>query len=259
MHGGDRNRTSPFAFTGNKFEFRALGSSMSLAFPNTVLNTIVAEAIEDLADALEGKLQNGSPDVAKAVTEVAGHAYASSKRIIFGGDNYAEEWHSEAEQRGLKNLRTTPEALPEVLSDPTVAAFEKYEVLSRRELESRFEVWTEQYCTGANIETETAASMARTMLLPAALRHVALVESAGMEALAAETRELVSEFAEAITALEEANHYPDGVEGLELAEYARDHQLTALAAVRELGDRLEKMVADDLWPLPKYSEILFIK
>jgi glutamine synthetase len=259
MHGGDRNRTSPFAFTGNKFEFRALGSSMSLAFPNTVLNTIVAESIDELSDQLEGKLSSGAGDLAEAVTAVVREAYAAGKRVIFGGDNYADEWHAEAERRGLKNLRTTPEALPEVLADTSVAAFERYEVLSRRELESRFEVWCEQYSTRANIETETAASMARTMLLPAALRHVALVEAAGMEALAAEARTLVGEFADAIVALEEANRYPHGVEGLALAEYARDHQLTALAAVRELGDRLEKLVADDLWPLPKYSEILFVK
>ena len=141
MHGGDRNRTSPFAFTGNKFEFRALGSSMSLAFPNTVLNTIVAEAIDELSDQLEAKVTgNGSGDLAEAVTAVVREAYADSKRVIFGGDNYAEEWHAEAERRGLKNLRTTPEALPEVLAEPSVAAFEKYEVLSKRELESRFEV-----------------------------------------------------------------------------------------------------------------------
>jgi glutamine synthetase len=259
MHGGDRNRTSPFAFTGNKFEFRALGSSQSLAFPNTVLNTIVAEAIDELSDKLEAKLAAGGGDLAEAVTEVVSEAYTESKRIIFGGDNYADEWHAEAKQRGLKNLRTTPEALPEVLADATVAAFEKYEVLSHRELESRFEVWSEQYITRANIETETAASIARTMLLPAALRHVALVDAAGMDGLAAETRTLVGEFAEAISALEEANHYPEGIEGLDLAVYARDHQLTALERVRELGDRLEKVVADDLWPLPKYSEILFIK
>ena len=140
--------------------------------------------------------------------------------MIFGGDNYAEELHAEAEQRGLKNLRTTPDALPEVLSDSTVSAFEKYEVLSKRELESRFEVWAEQYSARANIETETAASIARTMLLPAALRHVVLVEAAGMDALASEARTLVGEFADAIGALEEANHYPDGIEGLELGEYA---------------------------------------
>jgi glutamine synthetase len=224
-----------------------------------VLNTIVAEAIDELSDKLEAKLSSNGADLAEAVTAVVSEAYAGSKRIIFGGDNYADEWHAEAEQRGLKNLRSTPEALPEVLADTTVAAFEKYEVLSHRELESRFEVWSEQYSTRANIETETAASIARTMLLPAALRHVALVDAAGMDALAAETRTLVGEFADAISVLEEANHYPPGIEGLDLAVYARDHQLTALEKVRVLGDQLEKVVADDLWPLPKYSEILFIK
>ena len=258
MHGGDRNRTSPFAFTGNKFEFRALGSSQSLAFPNTVLNTIAAEAIDELADRLESKLSGGG-DLDEAVNAVVKEAYGQSKQIIFGGDNYAEEWHAEAEQRGLKNLRTTPDALPEVLSESSVDAFGRYEVLSKRELESRYEVWLEQYIMRANIEAETAASMARTMLLPAALRHVALVEAAGMDGLATEVRGLVSDFVEAIGALEAANHYPDDVEGLELAEHARDEQLTALARVRELGDELEKMVADDLWPLAKYSEILFIK
>jgi glutamine synthetase len=179
--------------------------------------------------------------------------------VIFGGDNYAEEWHDEAERRGLKNLRTTPDALPEVLSEDTVQAFGKYEVLSHRELESRFEVWSEQYTTRANIEAETAAMIAKTMLLPAAMRHVALVEAAGLDAIAAEVRSLTSEFAEAIGALEEANSYPDGVEGLELAVYARDNQLTAMDRLRELGDQLEKVVADDLWPLPKYSEILFVR
>jgi glutamine synthetase len=259
MHGGDRNRTSPFAFTGNKFEFRALGSSMSLAFPNTVLNTIVAEAVDELADNLEAELGSGSGDLPEAVNAVVKDAYTQGKRVIFSGDNYSDEWHAEAERRGLKNLRTTPDALPEVLADETVQAFEKYEVLSQRELESRYEVWSEQYTMRANIEAETAASMARTMLLPAALRHVALVDAAGMESLAAETRAIVAEFAGAISELEEANQYPDGVEGLELAVYARDSQLTALDRVRELGDQLEKVVADDLWPLPKYSEILFIK
>ena len=258
MHGGDRNRTSPFAFTGNKFEFRTLGSSQSLAFPNTVLNTIAAEAIDELADQLEAKLAD-SGDLDRAVTEVVRDAYGASKRIVFGGDNYSEDWHSEAESRGLKNLSTTVDALPEVLTDQTLSAFEKYEVLSHRELESRYEVWMEQYTMRANIESETAASMARTMLLPAALRQVALEEAAGMDALASETRALASEFVDAIAALEAANVYPDEVEGLDLAIHARDRQLTALERVRELGDALEKLVADDLWPLPKYAEILFIK
>ena len=255
-HGGDRNRTSPFAFTGNKFEFRALGSSMSLAFPNTVLNTIVAEAIDELADQVEA---GSGSDLAEKVTAVVKDAYTSSKRIIFGGDNYTEEWHAEAEQRGLKNLRTTPEALPEVISDQTVQTFEHYDVLSHRELESRFEVWSEQYTIRANIESETAAHIARTMLLPAAARHIALMEAAELGALAGEARALTETFANAIADLEAANQYPDGVEGLRLAEYARDSQLTALARVRELADQLEKVVADDLWPLPKYSEILFVR
>jgi glutamine synthetase len=258
MHGGDRNRTSPFAFTGNKFEFRALGSSQSLAFPNTVLNTIVAEAIDELSEQLEAKLSSAD-DLGEAVTAVVKDAYGSSERIVFGGDNYSDDWHAEAESRGLKNLATTPDALPEVLADDSVSAFETYEVLTRRELESRSEVWTEQYVIRANIEAETAASMARTMLLPAALRQVALEEAAGMDALAAQTRELAGEFVDAIGELEAANVYPDHVEGLELAIHARDHQLTALERVRRLGDALEKVVADDLWPLPKYAEILFIK
>ena len=120
-------------------------------------------------------------------------------------------------------------------------------------------MWTEQYVIRANIEAETAARMARTMLLPAALRNLKLIEEAGMSSLSSSGRALVDEFATAIDKLDQANQYPDGVEGLELAEFARDSQLAAMAEVREVADRLEKVVADDLWPLPKYSEILFIR
>ncbi len=256
MHGGDRNRTSPFAFTGNKFEFRALGSSMSLAFPNAVLNTIVAEAIDDLSDRLEAK---GSDDVAAAVAEVVGESYAAHKAICFMGDNYDEAWHAEAESRGLKNLRTTPDALPEIVSAPTVEVFGKYRVLSERELSSRFEVWTEQYVIRANIEAETAEHLAKTMILPAALRYLAIGDDSGISAVTEEVTPLVDELVSTLKELDEANSYPDDVEGLELAIYARDNQLAAMAKVREAADMLEKVVADDLWPLPKYSEILFIK
>jgi glutamine synthetase len=258
MDGGDRNRTSPFAFTGNKFEFRALGSSMSLAFPNTVLNTIAAESIDELADSLQAKLDGGT-DLAEAVTAVVKEAYDANKQVCFGGDNYSDEWHAEAEQRGLKNLRTTPDALPEVLADDTVTAFEKYDVLSKRELESRFEVWTEQYVTRANIESETTESMARTLILPAALRHLAMVSASGVDSLAPEVRTLVDDLVAALGELATANLYPDGVEGLDLAIYARDNQLAAMANVRKVADKLEKVIADDLWPLPKYAEMLFIK
>ena len=259
-HGGDRNRTSPFAFTGNKFEFRALGSSMSLGFTNAILNTIVAEAVDELADALKGKLDGGTK-LSDAVMEVVKEAYDANKQIIFGGDGYSDEWHAEAEKRGLKNLRTTPDALPEILADQTVPAFEKYDVLSRRELESRYEVMVEQYAVLANIEAETTSTIARTLLLPAALRHQALVDAAGFEDLQVETREQIQAFVAAIGKLEEANQYPDGIEDdlLKLAEYARDEQLAAMADVRETADKLEQYVADDLWPLPKYSEMLFIK
>ena len=257
-HGGDRNRTSPFAFTGNKFEFRALGSSMSLGFTNTVLNTIVAESIDDLADGLEQKLESGM-DVNQAVQEVVAATYTANKQVCFMGDNYTEEWHAEAESRGLKNLKTTPDALPEVLSDSTVAAFGKYDVLSKSELESRFEVWADQYSTRANIEAETADTIARTMILPAALRYLALSTEAGVSGVEAETRGLVDSLISSLAALKEANSYPDGVEGLDLALYARDNQLVKMAEVRDVADQLEKIVPDDLWPLPKYSEMLFIR
>jgi glutamine synthetase len=258
MHGGDRNRTSPFAFTGNKFEFRALGSSMSLAFPNTVLNTIVAEAIDELADKLEAKTSGGM-DAAEAVIEVVKESYTANKQICFDGDNYSEEWHAEAEQRGLKNLRTTPDALLEVMAEDSVAAFENYKVLSKRELESRFEVWIEQYALRANIEAETTFSIAKTMILPAALRHLALISEAGVSSLEGEVRGLIEELATALDALEKANAEPVNLEGLELAIFARDEQLAKSGVVREAADKLEKVVADDLWPLPKYEEMLFIK
>ena len=257
LHGGDRNRTSPFAFTGNKFEFRALGSSMSLAFPNTVLNTIVAEAIDELAGKLRRRLDSGE-EMPSAVMEVVKESYLANKRICFGGDNYSAEWHTEAERRGLKNLPTTPDALPEVLADSTVAAFQKYNVLSKRELESRFEVWVEQYWLRANIEAETAFSIAKTMILPAALRHLALISEAGVSALEGEVRQLVDELIARLAELEQANADP-GLSGLEMAIHARDKQLGAMTKVREVADKLERVVADDLWPLPRYEEMLFIK
>src|SRR3954447_22111929 len=256
MHGGDRNRTSPFAFTGNKFEFRALGSSQSLAFPNTVLNTIVAEAIDDLSDKLEAK---GTDDLPSSVTAVVKEAYDGNKQVIFDGDNYDEAWHKEAEERGLKNLRTTPDALPEVLAEPTKSMFSKYSVLNDRELESRYEVWLEQYIIRANIEAETADTMARTMILPAALRYLALGDESGIGAVTEETTPLVDELIAAIKELDEANEYPEGLEGMDLAIHARDKQIAGMARVREAADKLEKIVPDDLWPLPKYAEMLFIR
>jgi len=257
-HGGDRNRTSPFAFTGNKFEFRALGSSMSLALPNTVLNTIVAQAIDEMADKLEGATADGA-SLEEAVTGVVRESYAANRQVVFGGDNYSAEWHSEAERRGLYNLRSTPDALPWLVEDSTVKLFEEYDVLTRRELEARYEVFSEQYVVKLNIEAETAASIARTMLLPAALRHLGEVRAAAVKGMASDLQALVEEFVFAIDRLDAVNAEHPKAEGLEHARYMRDSVLPAMDDVRDVADRLEKIVADDLWPLPKYSEMLFIK
>jgi glutamine synthetase len=263
LHGGDRNRTSPFAFTGNKFEFRALGSSMSLALPNTVLNTIVAEAIDALADRLEAATADGA-SVEAAVLSVVKEAWAANQRIVFSGDNYSDEWHAEAERRGLANLAQSPDALPWMIESSTVEVFSKYDVLSERELHSRYEVSLEQYVTTINIEGETAASIARTMLLPAAIRWLATLQSVsggpGIARLVEESAELVDQLTERIFALEQANAgHPESHEALDAAKYVQGEVQPAMAAVREVADKLERIVPDDLWPLPKYSEILFIK
>ena len=260
MHGGDRNRTSPFAFTGNKFEFRALGSSQSLSLPNTVLNTIVAEAIDYLGEELEDALESGA-ELEAALRPILQRSYAANKQVVFGGDNYSGDWHSEATSRGLLNLRTTADALPYLVSDDTETVFSNYGVLSQRELESRYEVMLEQYVTTLNIEAETVAAIAKTMLLPAAARHLTLMRSAQLGELASEVEELIGSLVKALKGLETANlaeNQPQG-DPQAAADYTRDTTIPAMEAVRAAADTLESVVADDLWPLPKYSEILFVK
>jgi glutamine synthetase len=193
------------------------------------------------------------------VAEVVKESYAANKQVCFDGDNYDEAWHQEAEKRGLKNLRTTPDALPEILAAPTKEMFGKYKVLNERELESRYEVWLEQYIIRANIEAETADSIGRTMILPAALRYLALGDEAGVGAVTEEATPLVDELVAGIKKLDEANQYPEGIEGMDLAIHARDKQVAAMERVRAAADKLEKVVPDDLWPLPKYAEMLFIR
>jgi glutamine synthetase len=258
LHSGDRNRTSPFAFTGNKFEFRALGSSQSPSFPNTVLNTIVAEAIDVLAEKLDSALKGGA-SLEKAILAIVRDSYKTHRRVVFNGDNYSEAWHTEAERRGLANIRSTPDALPWLVDKQTVGVFKRFKVLSKRELEARYEVFIEQYSVKLNIEAETAASIARTLLLPASLRHLARLREAGVESMVEETSELVHRFVDAILALERVNAPHPDVDGLKHALYMRDEVVPAMEGVRAIADRLERIVADDLWPLPKYSEMLFIK
>jgi glutamine synthetase len=259
---GDRNRTSPFAFTGNKFEFRALGSSMSPSLPNTVLNTIVAEAIDNLASQLE-EATAGGKSIGEALPEVLNKSWAASKQVVFDGDNYSDEWHAEAEQRGLLNLPSTPAALPELVSEATKDVFSRSGVLNERELESHYEVYLEQYTVRVNIEAETAATIARTQLLPAAVKYLGALRAAGegrgLDTLAGELNEMIDEFVFAIQKLEEANDHPAELEGMEHAEYMRDVVIPAMDGAREVADRIERVVDSELWPLPRYSEILFIR
>jgi glutamine synthetase len=267
---GDRNRTSPFAFTGNKFEFRAVGGSQSIAGPNTVLNTIVAESLDYIATNLE-KARAAGKDLNKAVQELLPGIIKESKKVIFNGDNYTPEWHKEAEKRGLPNLRNTVDALPVIVRKDSVELFTKYRVYSERELQSRLAILAENYVKTVAVEGKLTAFMARTMILPAALRYQGEVATAVNAAKAAGVdnsaqadllRSLtgtITEFQKATAELDHAlAHHAEG-EPLDHAKYSRDKVLPAMAAVRALGDKLETVVADDLWPLPTYREMLFIK
>jgi len=269
-HAGDRNRTSPFAFTGNKFEFRAVGSSQSISFPATVLNTILAESIDELATDLEAALRKGT-DLEDAVRAILAHEVPPIKRIVFDGDNYTEAWHQEAEKRGLLNMRNTLDALPVLSDKKNLALFEKYGVLSPRELESRQEIAYEQYFKTVNIEGETAAEIARTMILPAALRYLDEVgqiakrnQQLGLDGPGAldtlrEVNALVNDLAVATEKLVAQNAELGGDDVHSKARHMRDNIIPAMAGVREVVDKLERVLPDDLWPLPRYRDMLFVK
>ncbi len=263
-HAGDRNRTSPFAFTGNKFEFRAVGSNQSIAGPLVVLNTIVAESLDYIAT----KLENATGDFSTAVQTILQEIMVAHGRVIFNGDGYSEAWHREAEARGLPNLRTAVDALPELASPEAIALFEKYNVLSARESKSRLDVKLEQYIKEVKVEASITAEVARTMIYPAAARYqnelaatAAHLKAAGVKADTAVLQsltELTDCLNQTVTELEAASaHEAESI--LAEAEHIRDAILPAMNAVRSYADQLEGIVADDLWPLPTYQEMLFIK
>jgi glutamine synthetase len=269
-HAGDRNRTSPFAFTGNKFEFRALGSSQSVSFPATVLNTVVAESIDEMVTDLEARLADGV-EFGEALRNLLAQEAKAFKRIVFNGDGYSDEWVEEAERRGLLNFRSTLDALPSLVAPKNAELFEKYQVLSRRELESRREILVEQYFMTINIEGEMAADIARTMVLPAANRALAELlltlqragevgmKIGGVQKMARHMAETVDALVEATEALDEQNAELGGDDIESKAEHMRHNIIPAMAAVREAVDTLEDLVPDDLWPMPIYREMLFIK
>jgi glutamine synthetase len=269
-HAGDRNRTSPFAFTGNKFEFRALGSSQSVSFPATVLNTIVAEAIDDMCTDLEAKLEEGT-SFDEALQTLLAEEIHEFKHVVFNGDNYSDEWVEEAERRGLLNLRSTMDALPKMVDEKNAELFETYGVLSKRELESRYEIFVEQYFMTINIEGETGQYMAQTMVLPAATRYLndllttaeraddVGLKTEGLMATARRVIELVDTLVEKLDVLAEQNQELGGDEVVSKAEHMRNNIIPALDEVRDVVDRLERVVPDDLWPVPTYRDMLFVK
>ncbi len=267
-HAGDRNRTSPFAFTGNKFEFRAVGSSQSIAGPLVALNTIVAESLDFFANALE---KAGGSDPAKlnaAIEKLLQETIAQHKAVIFNGNGYSPEWQIEAKKRGLPNLKATPEALDVLVSPKNIALFEKYGVLSEREMRSRYEIYMERYCKDINAEANSAVQIAKTMILPAGYRYQGdLVDTAyKLKSLGQSVHigtldkltGLVGIFEKNIEALEKTLAHSGHDIRAEVTHF-HDHVIPAMAALREIADQIESILPDDLWPLPTYREMLFIK
>jgi glutamine synthetase len=273
LHDSDRNRTSPFAFTGNKFEFRAVGSSQSVARPNMVLNTIVADALSQMADEIEGELA-AKKDLNEAVRTVVQKTLKEHQAILFNGDNYTTAWHQEAEKRGLPNLKNFVEAIPSFVTEKARKIFSGHGVLSEAELESRYHIGLEGFVKTICIEAAMTSNMGRTMILPAALDYQSKVatsiaatqivlkntKQAEQEKLLAEINEAVNTFIQMLNELdavrakaEESNH--------DLLAHATLYQKQVrplMDKTRAAGDALELMVDDAQWPLPKYREMLFV-
>jgi len=264
----DRNRTSPFAFTGNKFEFRMVPSSQSIAGPNIVLNSIVADVLSQMADRLE-KAEDFNGELKKLLKEIA----MTHARIIFDGNNYSDEWVEEAERRGLPNIRSTVDAIPAWVTEKAVALFEKHGVLSPTELHSRYEICLEQYSKTINIEAQTMLYMVKRQILPAGLKYVNHLAS-GVQTLKAISTSLPVSVQEGILnkvssiivslnqnleALEEKAQKAQELhhDAYEQGVYYRDHVFQAMTALRQDADQLEEWVDREFWPLPTYAEMLF--
>jgi glutamine synthetase len=272
-HSGDRNRTSPFAFTGNKFEFRAVGSSASIAWPNTVLNTIVAESLDYVAGELEravGKNGANPEKTIKAALPLLRKLIAQHKRVIFDGDNYSEAWHKEAAKRGLPHLEDSVAAFPVLGSKKTADLFKKYGVLNKAEVDSRLHITVEKYVKQKTIEAEMMVQMGRQLILPAALEHQRRlaetleatedtgVKDARLKKSLAEYVGLVGDFAGSLDAVEKINAEHDA-DPMKHARHIKTRLRPAMAEIRKYADALEQVIAAELWPLPTYRDLLFLK
>jgi glutamine synthetase len=265
---GDRNRTSPFAFTGNRFEFRAVGSSQSIAGPMIVINTIVAESLDFAATNLEKAVAAGKP-FNVAVADLLAGIVKEHSAVIFNGDGYSAEWHAEAARRGLPNNKGTIDALPALQRPEVIELFEKYKVLSRRELHSRYEIYFEHYCKSVNVEAKLVLGMGRTTILPGVVRYqrelaetASALKAVGIAAdttLLARISTLATALEQRIDALEKtlAHHGSAGV--VEEAKHFNNVVLPAMKDVRDTADTLEGLVARDKWALPTYEDMLYIK
>jgi glutamine synthetase len=266
----DRNRTSPFAFTGNKFEFRAVGSSQSIAFPVTLLHAAVAEAIGELTEQLRETLKR-TKNVNDAVLKVVKEAFKETSAVRFEGNNYSQEWVDEAKKRGLLNLRRTPEALAQLTTKHARAVFTKLGILTKAEIDSRYHVRMERYIKDMLIELHTLGQVVDTMILPACYSYHGLLADAAAKATSAGLKSvpqidaandvgaLIEQLRERRKALgdaiERAEHEHENVDAC--AKLLTSTGADAMASVRETCDALELMVGDEFWPLPKYREILF--
>jgi glutamine synthetase len=267
---GDRNRTSPFAFTGNKFEFRAVSSNQSIAYPNIALNIAVTESLDAMATELE-KATAGGKTLAAAVTELLPKLVKENKRILFNGNNYAAEWTKEAAKRGLLNLTNTVDALPQLSSKESIAVFEKYKVLNAREVHARQEILFETYNKTVNVEGQLMVLMANRYVLPAALTYqtqvgqsVSAVKAAGGKSvegkkLLDKLTRLTDTFKRKTDALQAALAHEGTGSTEKHAKHFRDEVVPAMVEVREISDALESIIPHEVWPLPTYREMLFIK
>jgi len=267
---GDRNRTSPFAFTGNKFEFRAVGSTQNIAWPNTILNVAMADSLESVANELEAAKKKGE-ELNKAVGKLLVKVIKEHKRIIFNGNNYAPEWEKEAGKRKLLNLKNTVDALTELVKPEAVKLLDRFKILNEREAHARYEVFLENYNKTINIEGQLAVLLANRYILPAALEYqkrigqsVTAVKQAGgstvqAKKLLAKYAKLVDQFKSQADALAAALDHSSNGAAEKHAKYMRDKIVPAMAKLRLVGDAIEVLTPHEIWPLPTYREMLFVK